>query len=221
MNSASFHDPSNQVSDQIMRGKRLSRLRNILNLTRLELCNSTTINFNTYKGWELGKFGGLTAKGADKIISFFNQNGVICNIKWLMDGEGIEPYFIPKSEMQPDSCLLENEQLIINEIGFLNSYLKDIIYYKIADDGMLPEFDIGDYVAGIKVNAEGISDLINKNCIIHTKNGDYLVRQIRKGSVCGKYNLICINIHSNVNEPLMYDVEINYAAKIIRKYYKN
>ncbi|MBI5448694.1 MAG: XRE family transcriptional regulator, partial [Gammaproteobacteria bacterium] len=62
--------------DSIERGRRIKILRVLANLDRKAVEEKHGINFNTLKGWELGRHGGLTEKGAKKIISMCQQEGV-------------------------------------------------------------------------------------------------------------------------------------------------
>ena len=59
----------NEFSTPEARADRLKRVRNLANLSRKEICESGDININTYKGWELARFGGLPVDGAEKIIN--------------------------------------------------------------------------------------------------------------------------------------------------------
>jgi hypothetical protein len=83
---------------------------------------------------------------------------------------------------------------------------------------MLPQYKIGDYVAGIKKNSDEISPLIGEVCIIQTANNEILVRQMLKGTLNDTYTLVCVNAKTTVISPVLFDVEISTAAPIIRHY---
>lgn len=72
-------------------GERLRRIRNLANLSRKVLCDEAEININTYIGYEVGRYGGLTKKGADKIIHYLSSKGVYFSMEWLMNGVGKGP----------------------------------------------------------------------------------------------------------------------------------
>src|ERR1700733_6271968 len=78
-------------SSEEARAERVKRVRNLANLSRKEMCNDGTLNINTYKGWELGRYGGLPLDGADKIVARVAKEGVICTAKWLLYGTGEPP----------------------------------------------------------------------------------------------------------------------------------
>src|SRR5579871_6555926 len=73
------------------RGMRIRRIRNMANLTRQQLCEDSGININSLKGWEIGRYVGLTWHGAEKIIQQAAKEGVKCTLDWLMYGIGIGP----------------------------------------------------------------------------------------------------------------------------------
>ena len=73
------------------RAERLRRLRNFSNLTRKELCEGAGININTYIGYEVGKYGGISKKGAEKVINYIEKKGVYSTVEWLMTGCGQPP----------------------------------------------------------------------------------------------------------------------------------
>lgn len=207
------------LSSREARAKRLLQIRNMANLTRTELCNSLDLSSNTYNSWEQGRFGGLSQNGAEKIISRVAKEGVVCSIDWLLFGRGLSPYVIPsfsgeanqKDELTP-------QQIIIHEINLLNTFYPNVIFAEVVDDAMHPEYSVGDIVAGIKVFGKAINELNGTNCIIHTKNNRHLIRRLRVNEENGLYNLFFTNINTTVNQPVEYNVEIESAAKICRRY---
>ena len=82
-------------------------------------------------------------------------------------------------------------------------------------DGMLPIYSIGDYVAGVYQTEQAIKTLIGLNCIMKLINGDIIVRNLRPGKEANKYTLYCINIETTVGEPIIYNIKLEFAAKII------
>src|SRR5262249_31447785 len=51
------------------------------------------ISANTLQSWEKAKAGGLTSKGAKRILSALQQEGVNCSTEWLLYGIGHPAYF--------------------------------------------------------------------------------------------------------------------------------
>ncbi|HVV69327.1 MAG TPA: hypothetical protein VHE99_09915 [Gammaproteobacteria bacterium] len=209
------------------RAERLKRVRNMANLTREQMCHDGAININTYKGWEVARYGGLPVDGAERVVVRVRQEGVVCTADWLLYEIGVGPYVIPdyksaaekggkQAYVVPDN----EEQLITNELLLFRKQFPDVIIYTIEDDGLSPIFEPGDFVAGIKLFADNIHKALNKNCIIQTQEGKVLARKLQEGSKAGVYMLTCSNIYTTTKMPVLYDVAIVSAAPIIRCYKK-
>jgi transcriptional regulator with XRE-family HTH domain len=198
------------------RAARLRRIRNMANLSRYEMCENEILNINTYKGWEIARYGGLPHSAAEKVIKRLSKAGLICSKEWLLSGEGHEPYILPQSMLSQES--LDTEQLIIKEITAFVSHFNDVVYFKLPDDAMLPAYQKNDYVAGIKKYDHEIASLINTKCIVLTDSGELLVRYLKPGSKNLLYSLYHTNLETKVDKPVSYDVKLEYAATIIRHY---
>lgn len=208
-------DPTSQQA----RGERVRRVRNMANLSREELCSIDTLNVTTYKGWEIGRFGGLSSSGAKEVIKRVAKEGVICSLDWLLSGQGCGPFVIADTS----SVFSNNDDIstILQEITVFQNNFKEGIFLEILDDGMLPQHSVGDYVAGIKKNNNEMSLLIGEVCIVQTVNNEVLVRRLLKGTSNNTYTLVCINPKTTVASPVLFDVKINTAASIIRHYKKH
>jgi transcriptional regulator with XRE-family HTH domain len=203
----------------IERGKRLERLRNMANLTRIELCTALDFSINTYKNWELGRFRGLTTEGCEKVLHFLSKKGVICTTDWLLFNEGMGPYSMPElGQVVGGFHHLTAVDIISHELNYLSQFYKDILFTSIVDDGLSPEFIIGDMVAGIKVEGDAIKALIGHACIIYDIHAGLQVRYIKPGTDPDKYHLFCTNLETSASKPIEYDVNIHFAARIIRRY---
>ncbi|MDR3504439.1 MAG: hypothetical protein P4L79_17875 [Legionella sp.] len=200
------------------RGERLRKIRNLSNLSRKDLCNSKEFNLNTYKGWELARFGGLPIDGAERVIKRVAEENVICSSEWLLYGKGQEPYILP--QLNIDRAPNESE-LILKEILVFQSLYPDALYTKINDDSLSPQYTCGDYVAGIKIFGEDIATAINQVCIVELINGDTLVRYLRPGRDKKHYQLIATNINNTLENPQPLVAELLYAAPVIRLYKPN
>lgn len=202
---------------QQARGERLRRLRNMANLSREELCDVDSLNAATYKGWEIGRFGGLSFSGAREVIDRVAKEGVICSLDWLLNGEGCGPFVVADTS----SILAGNSRAIstIQQeiIVFQNNY-KEGIFLEILDDGMFPQYCIGDRVAGVRRYHDEINSLVGSICIAQTADNGILVRQLLKGTVKNTYTLVCSNPKASVVQPVLCDIKISAAASIIRHY---
>lgn len=211
----------------IARAKRLRRVRNMANLSRKQICENSPLNFCTYKGWEVGNYGGLSVEGAERVVTRVAQEGVVCFAEWLLYEIGQGPYVIPdfekiklgQTQAAPDNIPMSSEkEKILQEILLFRKHFPEAIDYQIKDDGVVPIYYPNDFVAGIKYVGERINLLVNRYCIIQTLDGKILVRLLKAGSVPNKFMLLCTNSQSSVANPALYDIELASAAPILRCY---
>lgn len=206
---------SDEAASADARGERLRKIRNLANLSRKELCDSPEFKLNTYKGWELGRFGGLPVDGAERVIKRVAQENVICSLEWLLYGKGSEPYIVPQCAHDADQ---QENELILKEIMVFQSFYPEAIYIEVCDDALAPTYMISDYVAGMRVYGNDIQSAINQICIVQLKTGELLCRYLREGCSKEKYQLLATNINSTVKGPQTIEAELNFAAPIIRHY---
>lgn len=72
-------------------GERLRKARMLAGLSRVEICAQEGLNQTTYKGWELGRFGGLTRWSAKHVSESLLTAGIVCHPDWLLYGVGSAP----------------------------------------------------------------------------------------------------------------------------------
>lgn len=210
--------------------ERLKRVRNLANLTRKELCEKSGININTLKGWEIGRYGGLTKRGAEKIVKHLAKAGVQCTPEWLLFKIGSDPKLTPNfeelrdaSEQTANQASREEsneEQKIIRELLFFREHYKNSVDYLIMDNAMMPVYQKGEYVAGIK-RTKYFDALIGYDCIVQTADGTILLRALHPGRKAGFYNLISHNLQTTTIEPVIYDAILVSAAPVIWHRKKN
>lgn len=197
------------------RSERLRKIRNLSNLSRKDLCNSETLKLNTYKGWELARFGGLPIDGAERVIKRVAEENVICTLDWLLYGKGQEPYILPKTDFSIEQ---DEHDLILKEIMLFCSLHKNTTHTQIDDDALSPNYNKGDYVAGIKFSGDEIIKVINQICIIELASGEVLVRYLKSGHKKKHFRLLATNINNTLDAPYIFDSQINFAAPITRHY---
>ena len=178
---------TDEKSTPSARAARLKRLRNLANLTRSEMCGTGEININTLKGWEIGRYGGLPLDGAQKVITRIAKEGVTSTIDWLLYETGMGPVIsdiTSKNHQESDTKQtesIEDEDVLIQaELLYFKQFYKDTIDYAVKDDGMAPQYQVGDTVAGIKHYGTSIDSLIGMDCIVQLNDGRVLLRQIKK-----------------------------------------
>ena len=215
-----------ELSTPEARAERLRRIRNMANLSRQKMCNTDDLNVNTYKGWEIARFGGLPTDGAKKVLKRVFAEGVRCTLDWLLYGKGPGPYIIPinsQYETQldnniPTDELVTSKDIIYKEIMVFKSHYKNAIFVELQDDCMHPIYNRGDIVAGVKLHGSDIKKIIGENCIVKTSSGDLLVRTLMKPEDENYFNLTCLNSKSTYNNAITKNVELEFAASIVRHY---
>jgi len=208
------------------RAERLHRVRNLANLTRKEMCENSSLNICTYKGWEVGGYGGLPVDGAERVTKRVAEEGVVCTVEWLLYEIGQGPYIIPDfkklkqdhSKKTTTVTISEEKGKILQEILLFRKNFPEAIDYQIKDDGVAPIYNQNDFVAGMKYFGGTIKTIVNQYCIVQTLDGKTLVRLLKEGTSPNKFLLLCTNPQTSVANPALYDVEVVSAAPILRCY---
>lgn len=204
------------------RATRLRQVRKLAGLTRKILKEKYGISANTLQNWEAGKYGGLTVKGAQRMVLAFKQAGIQCTVPWLLHGTGANPAVIDlvhteiqesPAEYLPTSMAEENA--IFNELLVFRSHYDNTIDLLLTDDTMAPHFLSGDFVAGRRRYGAQIAETVGLDCIVETLSGEIYLRRVRPSRQEGRYTLACANIHSEISLLMLYDIELYSAAPVI------
>lgn len=213
--------PLGESSSSEERAKRLRRVRNMANLSREKMCNSEGLNINTYKGWEIARYGGLPVDGAERVIRRVAAENVIVTLEWLLHGQGAGPYVMPSAgagELPKDGEEEGHRASVFDEMVLFKRRFSHAITAQIKDDGLAPWFRPGDYVAGVKQYGRDIEQYLGECCIVETGDGEVLIRRVKKGFEPGRYTLLCTNFDGEVKKPVVYNAVLVSAAPIIRHY---
>ncbi|OGT47341.1 MAG: hypothetical protein A3F17_04655 [Gammaproteobacteria bacterium RIFCSPHIGHO2_12_FULL_41_15] len=169
------------LSDSQARGQRVKILRALANLDRKNVEERYHINFNTLKGWELARHGGLTENGAKKILMMCECEGIQCTLDWILYGIGMGPFF--EKNLKPPLSTTHydaTEKKILRELMFFEENNKNTLSMKITDHDMAPFYQKNDYVAGIQCQNHEIDKLLNSPCIIKLNSKKTLILRILK-----------------------------------------
>lgn len=213
------NDPN---SSPKMRGKRLRTLRMMTGLSREAFAEKYGISASTIQSWEAAKAGGLTSKGANRMIPVFLDEGIRCTVDWLLYGIGNPPQqsnWHYQQELREPAApttynITDQDAIIAQELLRYRELNPDVIDYVIVDDGMSPHYIAGDYVAGSRRRKDEIYTLLGMDCIVETKNNEILLRRLKQGSRPGLYTLISSNLDSELQFPVLYDQELISAAPV-------
>jgi transcriptional regulator with XRE-family HTH domain len=203
------------------KGERLRRLRHLANLSREEFCSDGEVNLTTHISWEVGRVGGLSAKGAARVIARVAKEGVFCTPEWLLHDIGVGPEVnVDYKKSQGQSEIVEinvpsEDSTVIEELLLFRKLNKHAIDFIIEDDAMFPHYRMGDYVAGTKRFGTKIATLISWDSIVQTTDGRIMMRNLQRGPRNNSYNLISTNLHTKVKDAIIYDVELVAAAPIL------
>ena len=216
MSNASYDD--NTAASKSARSKRLMCMRGMIGLSRREFCEKYDLSPGTLQNWEKARFGGLTEKGARRMIAHFKEEGVYSSFKWLMYGEGEEAKLMEAMSEVEDQTI-DRRSSLQADINAMNAFHLDAVTMGIIDDAMTPILTKGSYVMGKRHYADEIKQCVNQVCVVETKEGVRYVRLLRASHKEGLYNLYVYNPLTKVYPSTIIDTELSMAAPIfwIRK----
>lgn len=210
-----------KTDDPQICGKRIKTARLLAGLSRKEMEDKFFISASTLQSWEIGR-NSLNEKGAKRLVDAFSSMNLICSAAWLMHGIGSPPKLsselqLYKNDIQKTNDLIDwdDELSTQKEIDTFYKVNNNAIILLIHDDGMSPLYSLGDYVGGKKRYKDQISMAIGKHCIVQLHDQSTLVRHLKNSTKEGLFNLFCINSNTTVQEPVICDVSLVFAAPII------
>lgn len=97
------------LDSKLIRGQRVKSVRLMAGLSRHEIQTKYGLSASTIQSWEDGKVGGLTKKGAKRIVDIATKTGIVVTSDYLMDGIGNKPAFAEQKIFH-----FENEEFVVN-----------------------------------------------------------------------------------------------------------
>lgn len=200
-------------------GERLRYVRSLLRVSRAYLQEKYGIPEVTLKSWENGTTK-LTKIGAERCVEIYRNEGFIVSEDWILDGIGLDPkatvtvshYFsTPTSKSLPSE---DDEIAMVRDANLFKESHSNAVIMIVSNDDMRPFYKPGDYVGGKMRFGNDLFNAINKDCIVHLKNGERFFRRLIKNS-SGGYNLTCLNPNEETSEPVLFNVDVDGAAPII------
>jgi hypothetical protein len=200
-------------------GERLKYIRSLLRVTRAYLQEKYALPEVTLKSWENGTTN-LTQAGVKRCVEIYLNEGMIVSEDWIMEGIGLDPtasvkvshYFATPTDKELPSE--DDEVCMFRDANTFKESHPAVVVMVVSNDDMRPFYKPGDYVGGKMRFGDAIDTAINKDCIIHLKNGERFFRRLIKSHKEG-YNLTCLNPNETTAEPVLYDVELEGAAPVI------
>ena len=208
------------------RAIRLKTLREMTGLSRDMIMKRYDIARGTLQNWETARFGGLTVKGANNIIRAFQAEGIRCSIEWLLYGIGPGPQFSDKLSQSVATTLPSDYQNLSQDFEQeLGAITQELLYFRqkyaesidmvVPDDAMLPRYQTGDYVAGVRRYRQDIEKVCGEICIIQTSYHGPMIRELIPGEEPGRYHLMTTHRGHDQTRPVLYNVDIVSAAPIV------
>ncbi len=200
-------------------GERLKYLRSLIRVTRAYLQEKYGLPEITLKSWENGKTN-LTQGGAKRCVEIYLNEGIIVSEDWILEGVGLDPtasinihnYFATPTEKELP--IEDDEVRMFRDANIFKESYPGTVIMVVSNDDMRPFYKPGDYIGGKMRYGNAIETAINKDCIIHLKNGERFFRRLIKNHSDG-FNLTCLNPYETTVEPVLYNVEIDCVAPVI------
>lgn len=202
--------------DKYSRGERLRRIRRYLKLSRADIQQRYGIPAPSLQNWEDCKGNGLTEKGARRLASAFQTEGVACTAEWLLYGLGQDPLANTYNEAadlttSPNATQDPSTQ----ELAYFHRINPNAIHAILPDNLMQPYYQQGDIVAGKLYFADQIDTLHNNHCIVQTIDGQVLVRRLLKSNSPHHFDLQVFQGKNHQPEITHTNITLLSAAPII------
>lgn len=197
------------------RGKRVKLSRSLIGITRKQMTEKYGISVNTIQSWENGT-NCLGQNGAAKLAEVFQKEGLNVTDEWLLCGDLSHS----QASLTNNNILsMRSDIKVLEEIDYFKNNNLNSVVTMVLDDGLLPIFDVGDYVGGVNVLGKKIKDLVGEFCIITTDEEKILTRKILSHERDDVFVISCINPFTKMQEPHFFSCSIYAAAPITRHWH--
>lgn len=217
---------------------RVKQLRKLMGLTIDQLAKLLGYTRQTVSCWENANEEGevgVSDKGATRLVEVARNNGIGCDVKWLLFGfgqlsiaasgtryeitakseHGIKVLDEPKQmgwAQDAITVLYANIRFYDEIKAFLNSAPSAIVAC-IQNDGMEPAYKKGDWVGGYLTPVH--EKLDGKICIVNVSQSPQ-VRLVTLGKTSDTFNLSCLKKIHGLSDFRLKDVVMQEAAEVIR-----
>lgn len=202
-------------------GERIRSARMQLGYSRRAFADKFGISGATLQAWEDGKYD-IPLKGIARYVDALYKAGLATTQEWFINGIGLPPrpvgthlQDINNTDNFINSDILSEDEIILREVAFFEAINNNPAIIVVSDDTMLPVFEIGDYVGGNKVSGKYAAQYIGTFCIVTLNTGETFVKKIKFGSINGLFNLIGINLDSDLETTFLPDCQIYELAQIV------
>jgi len=170
------------------RGERLKSLRLMAGLSRKAMADKHDLSSGTLQGWEDGRYGGLTNRGAQRFLEVIRNEGVYCSFDWLMHGQGVGPLLVNNLKVTDSPVAAagpgdegDDQVAMLDELAYFRQRHSTAVDLIVSDDAHLPFYRQGDIVAGLPLYGDDTKAAIDHHCIIQTVDGNKALRLLIGG----------------------------------------
>jgi transcriptional regulator with XRE-family HTH domain len=202
------------MTEAIQRAQRLRMARAMTGLSRDRIQKRYGLAKSTLQNWENAANGGLTYKGAVRLMAVFRAERIICHVNWLLHGTGPIPNKESKVDVLPVLTPRSHQyqETMLQELALLRDQDPELIQFVHHGNAMLPKFPDGCLVVAQKIDAPAYASLVGQDCLVCTQEEGLLVRRILPGSESDRYHLLPLALLPE--HQLFLDVEPVFMAKI-------
>ncbi|MAV28298.1 MAG: hypothetical protein CMF43_00620 [Legionellales bacterium] len=197
------------------RARRLLALRGLAGLSRDLLHKRYGIAKATVQNWESARAGGLTRKGAQRILKVYHAEGVVCSFDWLMHGVGVGPELVSQLRSVPASDVPTKASLsgLAGDIDFLRTLYDHVVDMPLDDRSMQPAYPQSAHLVGISYYKDHIQQAVGHDCIIHAVSHPPMFRRLMPSDQVDHYHLVPLNLSGDF--PIITNVEVLSAAPVL------
>lgn len=167
-------------------GMRIKQIRLLLKLSRSDF--EPNISSATLRHWETGSYLPKD-KNFLLLVDTFKKHGAIVSTQWLKTGKGqppkVEGISIPsdlyfntslyvenqKETHEQERNIVEKDEILFRDINHIKKLYRDEDSMLVCTSEMSPQFKVGDYVFGIKIDYKKYKNIDLEPAIVTLKNG--------------------------------------------------
>ncbi len=200
---------------------RVKAIRGYLSLTRKEFSKKHGIPEPTIRAWELSLYS-ISPTHLQKLIKAFKAEDILCTEDWLLHGKGTPPLFaleaINKELGKVEDQLVSQSgpiKPVVLESAVFEKYNDNSLTVEVSDNLMLPLYEKGDYVGGIKPNRTLKDEDFGKPYIVVLSDDTKLVRSLYQGSKDFTFCLGCLDLLNQTKNPVLAEITPKAIYKIV------
>ncbi|MCK4608377.1 MAG: hypothetical protein KAT71_02765, partial [Gammaproteobacteria bacterium] len=106
------------------------------------------------------------------------------------------------------------EKQIAAELNFFQAHNPDSMGFVVEDDSMLPNYAIGDVVAGIIISLKDIKKISGLNCLVQLNDGSVVLRNLQVVATDNQLALLCLNPDTK-QQKVIYGIDPASVAPVV------